>query len=108
MFTRLSLTRLYVGSIYKLVLVGLLFSLVPLGLVFGVLAAFGANTVQWNDQNVHGLGALLLSPVIGVMAAGFFTVFLGTAMVFGLWLFSKFKPISLWAKDVAHHPDEAA
>ena len=108
MFTRLSLTRLYVGSIYKLVFLGLLFSLVPLGLVFGILAAFGANTVQWNDQHVHGVGGLLLSPLIGVMVAGFLTVFLGSAMVFGLWLFSKFKPMSLWAKDVTHHPDEAA
>ena len=57
---------------------------------------------------MHGVGGLLLSPVIGAMVTGFFTVFFGTACVVGLWVFSKVRPLSLWAKNVVHHPDEAA
>ena len=108
MFTRISLTRLYVGSVYKLVFIGLTFSMLPLSIVFGVLALFGGNTVQWNGQAVQGVAGLLLSPVIGVMVVGIFTAFLGTACVVGLWLFSKMRPLSLWAKDVSHHANEAA
>ncbi|WP_082151546.1 hypothetical protein [Caenimonas sp. SL110] len=108
MFTRISLTRLYVGSIYKLVFVGLIFSLVPLGLVFGLLAAFGANTVSWNGAAVHGIAGFLLGPLLGGLFAVSLTAFLGSACVLGLWLFSKLKPMSLWAKNLTHFPDEAA
>jgi dolichyl-phosphate-mannose--protein O-mannosyl transferase len=72
------------------------------------MALFGANTVQWNDQPLHGITGLLLSPVVGVSLIAFFTLFFGTACVFGLWLFSKFKPLSVWAKDVVHYSSEGA
>ncbi len=108
MFTRISLTRLYVGSIYKLVFIGLLFSLMPLCIVFGVFSAFGANTVQWGGRPVYGVMGLLMSPVVGAVLVGFLTGFFGTACVVGLWLFSKFRPLSLWAKNVTHHADEVA
>jgi hypothetical protein len=108
LFTRISLTRLYVGSIYKLIFIGLVFSLLPLCLVFGVLAVFGFNTVNWNGQQMHGLMGLFLGPVMGMMFAGVATLIVGTACVFGLWIFSKFRPLSLWAKNVVHHSSEAA
>jgi hypothetical protein len=101
-FTRISLTRFYVGSVYKLVFVGLVFSLIPLGVVFGTLAAFGADTIHWNGRAVHGVAGFLLAPVLGALFAVMSTAFLGTACVFGLWLFSKFKAMSLWAKDMTH------
>jgi hypothetical protein len=102
------LTRLYVGSVYKLIFIGLVFFFVPLSILFGLLALIGWNTVQWNGQQLYGLAGLLVSPLIGAVVVGFFTVFLGTACVAGLWLYSKFKPLSLWAKDVTHHANEAA
>lgn len=108
MFTRISLTRLYVGSVYKLVFIGLVFSLLPLCVVFGVLAGFGFNTVQWNGRQVYGVMGFVLGPVVGILMTGFLTVALGTACVFGLWLFSKFRPLSLWARNVTHHADESA
>lgn len=106
MFTRISLTRLYVGSIYKLFFIGLLFSLLPLCVVFGALAAFGANTVHWNGQALTGVMGFVMGPVFGMVLVGGLTVFLGTACVIGLWLFSKFRPISLWARNVTHHAEE--
>lgn len=108
MFTRISVTRLYVGSVYKLVFIGLLCSVFPLCLVFGAFAAFGFNTVQWNGQAVHGVSGLLLSPVLGAMIVGFFTIFMGTACALGLWVFSKFRPLALWAKNVEHDSGEVA
>lgn len=108
MFTRISLTRLYVGSVYKLVFVGTAFSLIPLCLVFGLLAAFGFNTVQWEGRHMHGVMGFLLGPLIGIMMTGFLTAVIGTACVVGLWLFSKFRPLSLWAKNITHHADEVA
>ena len=108
MFTRISLTRLYVGSIYKLVFIGLACSIFPLCVTFGVLAALGFNTVQFGSQYVHGVAGFLLGPVLGIALTGFFTFVFGAACVFGLWLFSKFRPLSLWAKNVTHHADEVA
>jgi hypothetical protein len=106
MFTRITLDRLYAGSVYKLIFTGLLCAMLPLAIIFGVLATFGANTVTWNGQTIYGVMALVVSPLIGLLSAGIFTLFLGTSCVFGLWLFSKFKPLSLWVKNVKHHPGE--
>lgn len=103
MFTRISLARFEAYSVYKLVFIGLACSLIPLGVVFGIFAFFGANTIHWNGQPIHGVTGLLVSPLIGAILAIGFTAFAGTACAFGLWLFSKFKPLSLWGKNVEHH-----
>ena len=102
MFTHLSLERLSVGSVYKLVLLGSAMSLVPLSLVLGICAFFGLSTISWNGAQVYGMNGLLLSPVIGALLSVFATAFLGTAMVVGLWLFSKVRPLSLQGKNVVH------
>jgi hypothetical protein len=36
-----------------------------------------------------------VSPLLGVMMAAFFTAFGGVALAFGLWLYSKFRPLRL-------------
>lgn len=108
MFTRVTLDRLYVGSVYKILFVGLACSMLPLCLVFGVFAVFGFNTVTWNGQAVHGWSGLFLSPLIAAMVTGLFTLFVGTACIAGLWLFSKFRSLSLWGKNVVHHSQDAA
>jgi hypothetical protein len=108
MFTRITLSRLEVYSVYKLIFIGLACSLIPLGVVFGVLALFGANTVNWNGQPLHGFVGLIASPFIGAFITLLFTVFVGTACTFGLWLFSKVKPLSLWGKSVVHHAEDVA
>jgi hypothetical protein len=41
----------------------------PLFLLLGASAMFGANTVTFGGQNVHGIGALLVPIVINVVFA---------------------------------------
>jgi hypothetical protein len=91
----LVIRRLSTGTVFRIVAAGSFLSLVPLAIFFGVLAIFGLNTVKWNNQPIHGLAALLVSPLLGVMTAAFFTAFGGVALAFGLWLYSKFRPLRL-------------
>lgn len=83
------------ASIYKLLLCGLLIAFVPLGLVFGISGLFGADTVKWNSQPIHGVAALFVGPTLSVFIALLFTGFLGTLTSLGLWLFSRFHTISI-------------
>jgi tryptophan-rich sensory protein len=46
--------------------------LAPLFLLFGVSALFGANTVTFGGQNVHGIGALFVALILNVLFAGIF------------------------------------
>ena len=61
----------------------------------GCFALFGADTLTWNKEQMHGIAALLVSPFVGLFIALIFTLFLGSAMAFGLWVYSKFRPITL-------------
>lgn len=83
------------ASIYKLLLSGLLIVLVPPGVVFGIAGLFGADTVKWNNQAIHGVAALFAGPVLSVFIALLFTCVLGTLTSFGLWLLSRFRAISI-------------
>lgn len=83
------------ASIYKLLLCGLLVAFIPLGLVLGISGLFGADTVKWNNQPIHGVAALFVGPALSVFMALFFTGFLGTLTTVGLWLLSCFRPISI-------------
>jgi len=83
------------ASIYKLLLLGLATSFIPLGVLFGVLAFFGADTVKWNKEPIHGVVALLAGPGISVFVALLFTAIVGTLTCFGLWLISRIRPISI-------------
>jgi hypothetical protein len=87
--------RLSTGCIFRIVAAGTFVSLLPLAVFFGILALFGLNTVRWNNQPIHGVAGLLLSPVIGLMLAATLTAMGGVALAFGLWLFSKFRPLRL-------------
>jgi len=96
---KISTSRISTGSIFKLMLIGLTMSLVPIGLVFGVLGALDAGAVNWNGKNLHGVSALLASPLIGLLASLLDTVITGSLVAFGLWLYSKFKPIAIWIEE---------
>jgi hypothetical protein len=98
MFQEITVQRLSVKSIYKLIWLGLLFSLVPLCTLMGVFAAFGANTVTWNNAHVHGMWALVTAPLIGIFVSLFLTLLIGTAMSLGLWGVSKFRSLRLTVK----------
>jgi hypothetical protein len=98
MFTEITVQRLSAGTIFKLAGLGLVITLIPFTFVMGVLAFFGASTVNWNQQQLTGWTGLIASPFIGMFLAALFTMFLGCCMAFGLWLYSKFRPLTLLAK----------
>ncbi|HEV7716962.1 MAG TPA: hypothetical protein VGO53_15290 [Steroidobacteraceae bacterium] len=97
--------RLSTGSVFRLVAVGIFFSVVPFCLLMGVFAAFGFNAIRWNNEPVLGLKGLLISPFVGVFIGAIFTAVAGAGMAFGLWLYSKLKPMNLRVlEDVAPIP----
>ncbi len=87
--------RLAAGSVFKLLAIGLTFSLVPFSVLAGIMAQFGVGIVIWNGQPLSGFAALIASPFIGLFLALLFSIPLGIACVFGLWLFSRFLPLRL-------------
>ena len=87
--------KIKAASVYKLLLLGLVASFIPLGVLFGIMAFFGADTVKWNKEPIHGVGALLAGPAISVFVALLFTAIVGTLTCIGLWLISRIRPISI-------------
>lgn len=98
------IARISMGSVFKLVGMGLLFSLFPFVLLMGVLAAFGYQTLHWNNQPVTGLGALLAAPLIGIFIVGVFTMFMGTAISLGIWVYSLMGPFTLSFREAPPEP----
>lgn len=94
-FKKISATRISTGTVYKLWFVGLLTVMLPFGTLAGVLAAFGFNTVTWNGQLLHGFSGLVGGTFIGVFFPVLATSIFGSVSALGLWLFSKFRPISV-------------
>jgi hypothetical protein len=91
----ISIKRLSARSVYKLWLIGLSSSMIPLGVLFGLLALFGFDTVKWNGQPLHGFAGLIGGPLLCAFLALLFTAVLGSVAAAGLWLYSRFRPISL-------------
>jgi hypothetical protein len=82
--------RLAGVTIYKVLFLGTAFSLGVFGVLMGIFAAFGASTVSWNGAHVYGLWGLGAGILLGVLCVLFVTLFIGTACIFGTWLYSKF------------------
>lgn len=103
----ISFTRLKASSVFKLQLLGMTLFMVPLGLLQGVLAFFGLNTLYWHDTPLYGISALIAGPIIGLTTALLFTLIIGTISFFGLWLYSRFRPLTLKViSQPAAAPDE--
>jgi hypothetical protein len=100
MFTSITVGRLYIGSVYKLIGIGLTCSIVPLTLLAGIVALFGVSTVTWNAKPISGAWGLALYPVFAVLLVIGMTFVTGTACIAGLWLYSKFRPLVLWGRNV--------
>ncbi|WP_018993088.1 hypothetical protein [Aromatoleum toluclasticum] len=98
MFQEITVERLAVKSIFKLVALGLLLSVVPFCALMGLFALFGANTVTWNNEHIHGISAFVAGPLMGIFTSFVFTLFVGTFMSFGLWAYSKFRPLTVKVK----------
>ena len=100
MFQEITVERLSVKSIFKLVALGLLLSVVPFSALMGVFALFGANTVTLNKEHIHGVTALITAPLISIFVSLVITVFVGSLMSLGLWVFSKYKPLTIKVKQI--------
>ena len=95
MYKSLTIQQLTTATVFKLVAIGSLFSCVPVFFVMSLLSAMGNSTMQWNGQALTGIRALLLSPFIGLVVAFMTTVFVGTLLALGLWIFSLIRPVEL-------------
>ncbi|TNH03306.1 hypothetical protein FHQ26_03535 [Testudinibacter sp. TR-2022] len=93
--------KLTTGTIYKLVFIGLLVGFLPLSLVFGIVGYFDLADVMWNQQPVNGIAVFYIVPVILFLVALTWTLLAGSVMALGLWIYSKFKPITLHFSETA-------
>jgi hypothetical protein len=91
----LTVRRLSITTLLMMLATGYVLSLVPFCLCLGVLAQFGAATITWNGNALTGIGALVASPFIGLAIALVLTVLTGLFLAIGLWLFSRFRPLTL-------------
>ena len=87
-----------VGTIFKLVGMGMLFSVLPFVVLAGCTAAMGLNSLTWNNQLLTGWVALAASPFIGLFLVAFFTMVFGSAISFGLWIYSLLGPYGITYK----------
>ena len=87
--------RIKSGSLAALVLTGVAALIIPLCIFFGVMAFFGAKTVQFNGAYVTGVGGLLLSLIYGP----FFTAIIGligwAAAYLGIRAIGHFRPFKI-------------
>lgn len=97
-FKEVTVMRLSAGSLLKIVALGNLFAFVPLMTLIGVLAAFGADIMKFNDANIHGIIALVVSPLYGFLFAVIATILGGSAIVAGMGLYALFRPLTLLTK----------
>lgn len=91
----LTVRRLKAFTVFQLLFVGQTLAFLPLGVLFGVMACFGADTVKWNGEAVHGAAALLAGPAICLLIAVVCTAFLGAFTYLGLRLYARFRPLHL-------------
>jgi hypothetical protein len=98
MFKEIKVQRVAMGTLFKLVGLGFVCTLVPFALLMGCFALFGASTVSWNQQPVTGVAGLIASPFIGLMLTAILTALSGSCMSLGLWLYSRFRPLTLLVK----------
>lgn len=98
---KLLVRRIRTSSIYRLVAIGAAVGAIPLCTLLGVLAFFNLIALYWNGEIVTGPKALAVGPLMGVLFALLGTALFGSAMAFGLWLYSRFKPIELEYEQIA-------
>lgn len=91
----ITVARLKASAVLKIHFIGLAGFLVPLSLVQGVLATFGFNSLVWNGSYLHGAGALLAGPLMGLALATLLTLAMTPFSFLGLWLYSRLRPLQL-------------
>jgi len=87
--------RLRNGSVYRISAIGAVFGMIPLFTVFGILASMNLFTLTWNNEAVTGPRALIVGPLMGVLFSAVCTALFGSVIALGLWIYSKFRPLTL-------------
>ncbi len=90
----ITVQRLRTGSVYRFSTIGAVFGVIPLFTLCGILASFGLIDLTWNGEVVTGLRAIVIGPLMGGLFAIFGIALFGSALALGLWIYSKFRPLS--------------
>jgi len=98
----LEIRRIAGGSLFKLLFIGHCLSLLPFCIFCGILSLTGAHTITVDRQYVTGIAGLIDSLWIGPLLTVLFTCFAWLALATGLWIYSKFRPLTLY-----YIPDDA-
>ena len=101
MFESITFRRLSAGSVYKLLAIGWICSLLPFSVLMGVLSLFGAETINWNGRQLTGVAGLIASPFVGLFVIALFVALFGSMCAFGLWVYSKVRPLQVVVVDLA-------
>lgn len=92
---RLEVKKLSKATILKIYFIGIGVSAMTFTTLCSIAALFGAETVNWNGDQITGSAALIYGPLIGAMITVFATLLCTGLSIFGLWVYSFFKPLSL-------------
>ncbi len=95
------------STVYKLFAIGMLTFFLPVSILAGILASLNLITLTWNEQTITGLRALVAAPVMGLVVALILTAVQGSMVAFGLWLYSKVRPLTIHYFPVADRPAAA-
>lgn len=90
-----TLKRIKASVIYRLLLIGLAIPMLIFSFICGVMGMFGYDMVKWNNETIHGILALPMALLSGLMVTVLFTVFIGSIACLGLWIYSRFRPLQV-------------
>lgn len=99
-FTRITIDRLGIPSVFKLLTIGTSMVLGPVTLLFAIMALFGSNTVMNNQVALHGIAGFAMGGFIGVIVTSMIVLVLFLGCILGLGIFSLFKPLSIEVKSL--------
>lgn len=92
---RIVVRRFKAGSMFKLVLAGVSVFFGPMIIFFGVLAFFGAKTVQFSGEYVTGIKGLTTALIMAPFFIGVLSLFGWLAAYIGIRVVGYFKPLTL-------------
>lgn len=91
----IEITRLSLGSIFKIMLIGLGASVVPLFSALGLLGTFGMPTLNFGGQPVMGVEALIMGPLQGITISLMLSIICSPFITIGLWIISNYTDITI-------------
>jgi hypothetical protein len=87
------------GSLYKLLIIGLFIPIFILGLSLGIAGYFGYATVTFNDHQVFGFQAFMVSSMIGIFLPILLSAVLWCFIAFGVWVWTRVWKMNLTIKE---------